>query len=31
VLARSLAVDLLCVGLGLVTTGVTLLALAKGR
>ena len=31
VLARSLAVDLLCVGLGLVATGVTLLALAKGR
>jgi UDP-N-acetylmuramyl pentapeptide phosphotransferase/UDP-N-acetylglucosamine-1-phosphate transferase len=31
VLARSLAVDLLSVGLGLVATGVTLLALAKGR
>ena len=31
VLARSLAVDFLCVGLGLLATGLTLFALAKGR
>jgi len=30
-LARSLAVDLLCLGLGLLATGLTLFALAKGR
>ncbi len=31
VLARSLAVDLLCIGLGLLVTGLTLFAFAKGR
>jgi hypothetical protein len=31
VLARSLAVDLLCVGLGVLATGLTLYALARGR
>ena len=31
VLARSLAVDLLCFGLGLMATGFTLFALARGR
>jgi len=31
VLARSLAVDFLCLGLGLMATGLALFALAKGR
>lgn len=31
VLARSLAADLLCLGLGLLATGLTLFALARGR
>jgi UDP-N-acetylmuramyl pentapeptide phosphotransferase/UDP-N-acetylglucosamine-1-phosphate transferase len=31
VLARSLAVDLLCLGLGVLATGLTLFALARGR
>jgi UDP-N-acetylmuramyl pentapeptide phosphotransferase/UDP-N-acetylglucosamine-1-phosphate transferase len=31
VLARSLAVDLLCLGLGVLATGLTLVALARGR
>ena len=31
VLARSLAVDLSCLGLGVLVTGLTLFALARGR